>query len=67
MKRGTEERNQTDTAAVQISKNGLVLAMERRHVSRLTFILEVRSMVIADGLHGEKWDKVELGRKEARF
>lgn len=57
MKRGTEERNQTDTAAVQISENGLVLAMERRHVSRLRFILKVKSMVIADALMEESGTK----------
>ena len=29
--------------------------------------LEVKSTIIADGLHGEEWSKVDLGRTEAKF
>lgn len=43
------------------------MAMKRRDVSRLRYILKVKSTIIADGLHGGKWGKVELGRKGVKF
>lgn len=44
-----------------------MLAMKRRDVSKLGYILNIKSTIIAGGLHEEKWGKVELGRKGAKF